>query len=394
MFIGTIPNFIYIINIITKMFNCQEDLKFWMSDYISKKGKKSLHIAINNSKSIKEDLILFTSYLPENTKFNQRCYHILNDLSEIPLCKECGENTVNFNNRNKEWKYLDFCSPRCGTLNKETIDKYKKTNLEKYGVDNISKSEYFKKLMLKTNKEKWGVDWYQQSDDFKSKSILTCLKKYGFENYTKTEEFKSKIRETFMLKYGVDWYSKSEEFKQKIKTTSLEKYGKEHPMLDSEYKEKVSQTIKERYGQDWYVLTNQFKEHCFNLKEIKYGNPTTSFKLKDYKLPSNKTIKVQGYENFALDILLKNYKEEDLCISYSDIKEEIGMINYLMDEKDRIYLPDIYIKSENKIIEVKSEYTYNLEIYKNKLKKDCCISLGIKFEFWIMDKNGKIIEIK
>lgn len=375
------------------MFNSQEYLKNWINDYISKKGKKSLHIAINNSKSIKQDLINFTSYLPEKTKFNQRCYHIISNLKEIPFCKECGKNKVNFNNRNKDWKYLDFCSSRCGTLNKETKDKYKKTNEEKYGVDNIFKSEYFKNLMMKSNREKWDVDWYQQSEDFKNKSILTCLRKYGFESYTQTEEFKNRIRETFLLRYGVDWYSKSEEFKQKFKASSIEKYGKEHPMLDSDYKEKVSKTIKNKYGEDWYVLTNDFKEYCFDLKERRYGNPTTSFRLKDYQLPSGKIIKVQGYENFALDILLENYNEEDLSISYTDIKEEVGIINYLMNEKDRIYLPDIYIKPENKIIEVKSEYTYNLELEKNLLKKEACIKSNLSFEFWIIDGKGKLIEI-
>lgn len=376
------------------MFSSQEDLKNWINNYISKKGKKSLHIAINNSKSIKEDLINFTNYLPEKTKFNQRCFHIINDLKEIPLCRECGQNRVNFNNRNKDWKYLDFCSNRCGTLNKETKDKYKKTNVKKYGVDNISKSEYFKKIMIKNNKEKWNVDWYQQSDDFKNKSILTCFKKYGFENYTQTEEFKKRIRETFMLKYGVDWYSKSEEFKQKFKESSIEKYGTEHPMLNSDYKEKISQTIKDRYGKNWYVLTNEFKEHCFDSKSQKYGNTSTGFKLKDYKLPSGKIIKVQGYENFALDILIEKYEEEDLAISYSEIKEEIGIINYLMNEKNRIYLPDIYIKSENKIIEVKSEYTYNLELEKNLLKKEVCLKSNLLFEFWIIDDKGNLIEVR
>jgi hypothetical protein len=374
------------------MFNSQEDLKNWINDYISKKGKKSLHIAINNSKSIKEDLVKFTNYLPEKTKFNQRCFHIINDLKEIPLCRECGQNRVNFNNRNKEWKYLDFCSTRCGTLNKETIVKYKKTNLDKYGVDNIFKSEYFQDFIIKFNNEKWGVDWYQQSDDFKTKSILTCFKKYGFDRYTKTDEFKNRLRETFLLRYGVDWYSKSQEFKQKFKAKSIENYGVDHPMLNTNFKEKVSKTIKDRYGENWYVLTNKFKEYCFNSKVHKYGTPLTGFKFKDYKLPSGKIIKVQGYENFALDILLRKYTEEDLLICYSDIKEEIGIINYLMEEKDRIYLPDIYIKSENKIIEVKSEYTYNLELEKNLLKKEACIKIDFSFEFWIIDDKGHLID--
>lgn len=393
MFIGIKPNFIYIININENMFNTREELKKWINDYITKNGKKSLHIAINNSKKIKEDLINFTNFLPIETKLNQRCYHLINDIFEIPYCKECKKEKVNFNNRNKDWKYLDFCSQRCGRINKDTISKFKETHIKRFGADNISKTEYFHELMIKINNERYGLDWYQQSDDFKDKSRETCLKKYGFESFTKTEEFKNKLSKTFMDKYGVDWYAKSLEFREKFRQKSLEKYGTEHPMLNSEIKNRVSKTIKNKYGKDWYILTNEFKEYCFKFKDNKYGHPI-GYKLKEYKLPSGKSIKIQGYENFALDILLKRYREEDLSITYSEIREEIGMINYLMNDKEKIYLPDIYIIPENKIIEVKSDYTYNLSLEQNLLKKEACLSSGILFEFWILDKKGSLLEIK
>jgi hypothetical protein len=376
------------------MFESKEEIKEWINQYLIKKGKSSLHMAIKNSNKIKETIIRFTSFLPDNTKLNQRCYHIISNIEEIPLCKECNKNTVNFNNRNKEWRYLEFCSPKCGRSNKETISKLKKTHLEKYGVDNISKSEYFRELMIKINNDRYGVDWYQQSDDFRIKSRITNLKKYGFDNYTKTEEFKIKIKKTFMEKYGVDWYSKSKLFKETFISKSLERFGTEHPMLNEEIKKKVSKKIKERYGKDWYVETNEFKNFCFGLKEHKYGNPVSNYRLKDYTLPSGKVVKVQGYENFALDILLKTLDESDLFITYNEIREEIGTMNYLMDDHEKIYLPDIFIKSQNKIIEVKSIYTYNLHLEQNLLKKDACIENGLLFEFWIIDEKGKIVEIK
>jgi hypothetical protein len=376
------------------MFNTNQELKKWISNYIEEKGKKSLHIAINNSKEIKSDIIKFTTFLPDDIKINQRCYHILQDIIEIPLCKECKSKKVNFNNRNKDWIYLEFCSTKCSTINKDVIKKYKNTNIERYGVDNISKSKFYHDFMIKNNNDKYGVDWYQQSDDFRKKSILTCLKKYGVDSYTKTDEFKDKIKKTLIERYDVDWYSKSKEFKEKFISKSLEKYGTEHPMLNTEFKENVSNSMLKKYGKDWYVLTNDFKEKSFKSKEERYGSPTGGFKLKEYKLPSGKIVIVQGYEHYALDILLKTYKEEELSISYFDIKYEIGTLNYIMAEADRIYLPDIYIKSENKIIEVKSDYTYNLEIEKNILKKECCISLGMKFEFWIIDNKGKLSEVK
>lgn len=390
---GTIQFLIYIIKLIDKMFNDREELKKWISGYIIERGKKSLHIAINNSKSIKEFIISQTNFLPENAKFNQRCYHIVNDLYEIPMCKECNLNVVNFNNRNKDWRYLDFCSSRCGRISKISQDKYKMTNKIKYGSDNYSKTNEFKERMVRINRSKHGVDWYQQSKDHREKSIITCLKKYGVDYYFQTEEFKNKVRSRCIDKYGVDWYSKSQEFNKKFKEASFLRYGVSHPMLNDEVKNKVSNTINELYGLGWYNLTTEFKEKSFISKELKYGNPITGFKVKEYNLPSGKVVKIQGYENFALDILLSKYEEDDLFISYYEIKEEIGILNYLMDDIDRIYIPDIYIKSENKIIEVKSEYTYNIEIDKNRLKREACIEIGLNFEFWIIDKSGKIIEV-
>ncbi len=375
------------------MFNNKEELKQWVENYILVKGKKSLHVAINNSKNIKRLILEYTNFLPDNTKLNQRCFHIISNLYEIPLCKECKLNIVNFNNRNKDWRYLQFCSVKCGRVNKESQDKYKTTNIFKYGVDNYSKTDKFKEQMMKINMEEYGVDWYQQSDDFKEKSIITCLKKYGVDRYTKTNEFIEKVRNSCLERYGVDWYSKSEEFNEKYKEASMLKYGVSHPMLNDGFKNKISNTIKNKYGENWYVLTNEFKDIAFLNKELKYGNPIIGgYKLKEYKLPSGNIIKIQGYEDFALDMIFLKYKEEDISISYYDIKAEIGILNYLIEEKKRMYIPDIYIKPENKIIEVKSEYTYNLELEKNLLKKEACIQIGLNFEFWVFDKKGKLLQ--
>lgn len=336
------------------MFNTIDELREWIENYINNKGKKSLHIAINNSIEIKQIITSYTNFLPKDTPFNQRCYHIINRLLEIPKCKQCGINNVKFNNRNRDWKYLDHCSPKCGRINLESINKYKKTSIIKWGVDNYSKTKEFKDRMIEINSTKYGVDWYQQSFDFKEKSILSCLKKYGFDRFCKTEEFKVKAQKTFMERYGVDWYTKSDEFKSKFRNTCLEKYGYEHFLLNDE-------------------LSSKFKKQ-----------------FKDYKMPSGKIYKIQGYEHIALDELLKHHREDDLLISNADIRKEVGLINYFIEETEKIYLPDIYIKSENKIIEVKSHWTYVLEIEKNKLKKKACVDSGIKFEFWIINKKGKI----
>lgn len=108
------------------------------------------------------------------------------------------------------------------------------------------------------------------------------------------------------------------------------------------------------------------------------------FKHKDYIMPSGKIIKIQGYENKALDILLKKYDESDIIIGIKNINNEIGRITYLYENVYHIYLPDIYIKSTNTIIEVKSNWTYNYQVEKNELKKQACLNNNLNFEFMIL----------
>jgi hypothetical protein len=336
------------------MFHEKEELKKWLEDYIDKNGKRSLHIAISNSKNIKQSLIEHTSFLPDYVKYNQRCYHIINNLYEIPKCKHCDLNYVNFNNRNKEWRYLDYCSTKCGRSNEKSKKKYKETCIKKWGVDNFSKTVHFKESMVDTNRIKYGIDWYMESLDFREKSIITCLLKYGFKNFTQTSEFREKTKSTFLKKYGVDWYSKSSEFREKFRKTCLERYGCEHFLQND-------------------LINIKFKKQ-----------------FKDYVLPSGQIIRIQGYENKALDILLEKYLEDDLVISNAEIRNEIGIINYFIDNREKIYIPDIYIKSENKIIEVKSKWIYEQELQKNQIKKESCLNLGFNFEFWIISKNNLV----
>jgi hypothetical protein len=65
-------------------------------------------------------------------------------------------------------------------------------------------------------------------------------------------------------------------------------------------------------------------------------------------------------------------------------------ILYKINNKEHIYYPDIYIISENKIIEVKSTYTYKKELIKNMIKSLSTRKLGYDFEFWIYKHKNNI----
>ncbi|MCK9574579.1 MAG: hypothetical protein WC979_01600 [Candidatus Pacearchaeota archaeon] len=109
------------------------------------------------------------------------------------------------------------------------------------------------------------------------------------------------------------------------------------------------------------------------------------FIKKSYTFPSGKHVWVQGSEPKALDILLNDYAESDIVVDDDAIARFIGKIYYKgLDGKDHRYIPDIYIISERKIIEVKSSFTYKIQSKTNNLKELACLKAGYRFEFMIL----------
>ena len=108
---------------------------------------------------------------------------------------------------------------------------------------------------------------------------------------------------------------------------------------------------------------------------------------KIFAFPSGKLIEMQGYEHFALkDLLNSGIEEEDIITGSSNVPE----IWYIDGEnKNRRHYVDIYIKSQNKCIEVKSEWTMKLQEKFMSYKQDFAKSLGYEYEVWIYDKKGE-----
>jgi hypothetical protein len=121
-------------------------------------------------------------------------------------------------------------------------------------------------------------------------------------------------------------------------------------------------------------------------KDEKYAEEhfKSSVKYKEFTLPSGRVIKLQGYEPQVLEQLLQIYSEEDIVCEIKFINKEIGKILYNFEGKERRYYPDFYIKSTNTIIEVKSQWTFNLHKEKNLAKEQACLQQGFNFQFMIL----------
>jgi hypothetical protein len=307
----------------------------------------------------------------------------------------------------------------------EIRQKIKKTNIERYGVEYPSQSEVIKQKIRQTNLIKRGVEYPSQSLDVKNKIKDKIKKKFGVYNVFQSEEIKQKSRETLLIRYNVDHFSKSklfitkcketnmrkrnvdfgvqsEDIKNKIKNTNFIKRGVKYPTQSKDVREKVKNTnfikrgveypmqsedVKEKNRKYWRI--NYGVEHNMQVPEILEKNQKSAYKFKPYTLPSGKVIQIQGYENFALDILLQTYVEDDLTMGSCLVPK----IMYEYKDKTKRYYTDIYILKDNLIIEVKSTYTMKKELEKNLAKRKGCVEQGYKFKFWIFSKKQLIEEI-
>jgi len=134
---------------------------------------------------------------------------------------------------------------------------------------------------------------------------------------------------------------------QKRKDTCLEKYGVENPMQNDII---FSKSMKIRY------------------------------KFKKVITPSGKEIYLQGYEPQVYAQLLEKYTEEEIKFQRTDIPT----IWYELNSKKHRYYPDFFIPKDNLLIEVKSNWTYNLHKNINLLKKEACLDQGFEFQFMVL----------
>jgi len=271
-----------------------------------------------------------------------------------PKCGRDGcDNNSKLNKPTRIGIYNRFCSAKCSANSLSTRKKREDSCTEKYGG-----------ITPLLNKE------------IKDKALNVMIERYGVEYPLQSEEFRKQVRETNLEKYGVENPAMSSSIMEKIGNTNLEKYGTVCSLHNKDVNRKAKDTMIERYGVEYAV------------QNIEIFIDQQRGKWKEYKLPSGNIIKIQGYENTALDILLETHPENDILVNY-----DVPAIWYNYEHKKKRYIPDIFIKSENLIIEVKSEYTFNKDITKNKAKEIGCITAGYNFEFWIFNnKRERIIK--
>ncbi len=327
---------------------------------------------------------IVSNYTDIKISFKEKFYLYENKMSELPKC-ECGG----------DLKFIDmisgfrrFCSKKCMLNSEEIKSNKKKTCIEKYGVDNPSKSNEIKNKVKETNLEKFGVEYPLQSEEILSKLKSDSIRKWGVDNPSKikeirdkakltnkdrfgvehamqNEEIKSSLVNYFIDKYGVDNPSKLESTKEKRVDTMLSRYSTEHPLFLDEFKQKSKNTSLNRYGVENYSKTREFREKSKKTNLEKYGFENYS-QTKEFKEKSKKTnLEKYGVENYSQT---KEFKEKLKSIIFEKNTEIVNREGYELIHMD---------ESEYKIkcIECNKEFNINRQLWRSRVNMGikCCL---------------------
>jgi hypothetical protein len=298
----------------------------------------------------------------------------------INICNEANvELLEDYKNKyiTRDTRIIGKCILCENSFNKSLNKLYKQRN---FGCLECSKKIKFDKIKSSMI-DKYGVEYAAQSEDLLKKMKTTTMKKYGVEYAGQSEEIKEKIKETNLAKYGCEYGLQNENIKEKRKLTNLRKYGVENQLQRTEIKEQLKQTCLKKYG----------VEHASQCPEIMEKNVKMSYYLKDYLFPSGNKIKIQGYENYAIDELIKNdINEEDIVTGCKNVPEI--WYNDINGKRRRHYV-DIFIPSQNKCIEIKSTWTFKKQQDIVFLKKQAAQDVNYLYEIWVYDNKGIKVEI-
>jgi hypothetical protein len=340
-------------------------LRFFL---INKKNK--------NFNLIKKDIINSTEFLPQTTILAQRMWHILNEIIEIPVCPECG-NPVGFKGFGKGG-YAEFCSSYCSNHSELNNIKRKNTSIKKFGAENVSQTHYFKEKYKETINKKYGVDHYSKTNEYKIKVKSTMNERYGVDNIMQNKEFVENFFRKYEEKTGFKTPLNNPEVRDKINETLEQVYGVDHNLKIPKIIEDRKNTWLKNYGVDHPMKNIHIFYKVFFSSVLQY---------KDYIFPSGRIEKIQGYEDKAINELLEEgFTEDDIVICDKEMEKYIGEIFYMYENNMHRYYSDIFVKSLNRIIEVKSVYTFEKDKMKNLAKEKAIKNAGFDFEFKIYER--------
>jgi len=308
------------------------------------------------------------------------------------LCDYCGEKLIMaYKSYNQRLKINNKIS-----CNKCKYNNTKITNNKKYDVDNVSQLEDTIEKIKKTKLERYNDVNYCNVLQIKK----TKLERYNDENYCNV----LKIKNTNLSRYGVENVFQLEEVKQTSQETCIKKYGVKHHMMNNDIVKKCSITnynrnghinyrnIKKtkntnlnRYGVENVFQSNKIKEKIKKTNLRKYGVPHFS-QSDEYWKKFKRSIKFKEYNGIKYQ---SSYELKFLIfceLNKINVSDNVPKFEYYLDNEKHKYTPDYFIEHKNLVIEIKSTYWLNCWLEKNKQKSKKVLKDGYNY-LMILDNN-------
>lgn len=145
-----------------------------------------------------------TPFLESTALPKQRLWHIINETETVPLCPICNSEVkwnvaATFQNQD----YRKYCSHKCSLQDPGRLTKKVQTELERYGR---GKEKIVEKIK-KTNMFRYGVDFAIMNEDIKNKQKQTLLERYGVDNAIRISGAIQAREQTTRDMFGVESFS-------------------------------------------------------------------------------------------------------------------------------------------------------------------------------------------
>jgi hypothetical protein len=247
--------------------------------------------------------------------FKEKFYLLENSVIELPKC-ECG-NSVVFVDMIKG--YREFCSRRCMYDSSKLKDKRRDTCIEKWGVDNPSKSNQVKIKVIETNIEKFGHEWATKSDEIKNKIKDKFIENWGVDNPSKIKEVRDKAKETMFERFGVEHAMHSDDIKKRVKDKFIENWGVDNPSKIKEVRDKARKTMLDKFGVEYALQSDAIllKSKETMLERWGVDSPLKSKKILD-KIKKN-NIKKWGFDNPSKSDIIKDKIKSSILKKYNTL---------------------------------------------------------------------------
>jgi hypothetical protein len=256
-------------------------------------------------------------------------------------------------------------------------DKFKKTNLERYGVttdmntkENIESrrklfedKEYKEKWLEKhreTSRKKYGTDYPMQSIQVQENQKAAMREIYGVDHPYQSPEIMAQMRANNLKKYGVENVASLPSVQAKMAKTTLEKYGVEHynqlPEMKNYLRENCRDWLAESYANPWAKGITRPEEWNQKQREtvgklILSGNWSGGFVSNCRgRYPARKCRKQMPRFLSSLELQMHFFLDNNLNVEWYDY-EPLAIPYLWEDGTQHLYFPDFLVKYQNETIQ-------------------------------------------